>query len=126
MYSIAFPDMVSNTNTKIISDHEATWSNLKLLLLSAKQTLFGDPYFGSNLKKLMFEQNIQIIKQKNILIIDDIYTTILSFMPQITLKRNDIEIISNRETVYIKIKCTNLLDYQVNTYTLNMMDIGEK
>lgn len=123
MYSIAFPDMVSNTNTKIISDHEATWSNLKLLLLSAKQTLFGDPYFGSNLKKLMFEQNNQVLRD---IVIDDIYTTILSFMPQITLKRNDIEIISNRETVYIKIKCTNLLDYQVNTYTLNMMDIGEK
>lgn len=123
MYSIAFPDMVSNTNTKIISDHDATWSNLKLLLLSAKQTLFGDPYFGSNLKKLMFEQNNQVLRD---IVIDDIYTTILSFMPQITLKRNDIEIISNRETVYIKIKCTNLLDYQVNTYTLNMMDIGEK
>ena len=123
MYSIAFPDMVSNTNTKIISDHEATWSNLKLLLLSAKQTLFGDPYFGSNLKKLMFEQNNQVLRD---IVIDDIYTTILSFMPQITLKRNDIEIISNRETVYIKIKCTNLLDYPVNTYTLNMMDIGEK
>ena len=123
MYSIAFPDMVSNTNTKIISDHEATWSNLKLLLLSAKQTLFGDPYFGSNLKKLMFEQNNQVLRD---IVIDDIYTTILSFMPQITLKRNDIEIISNRETVYIKIKCTNLLDYQINTYTLNMMDIGEK
>lgn len=123
MYSIAFPDMVSNTNTKIISDNEATWSNLKLLLLSAKQTLFGDPYFGSNLKKLMFEQNNQVLRD---IVIDDIYTTILSFMPQITLKRNDIEIISNRETVYIKIKCTNLLDYQVNTYTLNMMDVGEK
>lgn len=71
----------------------------------------------------MFEQNNQVLRD---IVIDDIYTTILSFMPQITLKRNDIEIISNRETVYIKIKCTNLLDYQVNTYTLNMMDIGEK
>ena len=123
MYSLSFPDMVSNTNTNLVSDHEATWSNLRLLLLSAKQTLFGDPYFGSNIKKLMFEQNNQILQD---IIIDDIYTTILSFMPQITLKRSDIEIISNRETVYIKIRCTNLLDYQVNTYTLNMMDVGEE
>ena len=32
MYSLAFPDMLSINRTKIISDHEATYSNLYLIL----------------------------------------------------------------------------------------------
>ena len=39
MYSIKFPDMISNITTKICSDHEATVQNLKLTLLSEKDTL---------------------------------------------------------------------------------------
>lgn len=47
MYSIKFPDMVSSITSKLVSDHEATIQNLKLVLLSERNTLFGDPYFGT-------------------------------------------------------------------------------
>lgn len=122
MKSFNFPNMLSSTTSNIVSDHEATLSNLKLALLSSKKTLYGDPYFGTNLKWLLFEQGSDTLKD---IVIDDIYSTILTYMPQLTLKRNDIELVLDRETVYIKIKATNLLDFQTDLYTLNMMELQE-
>lgn len=122
MYSLDFPDMFTNTHTNLVKDHDATWSNLRLLLLSNRRALFGDPYYGSSLQRLLYEQNNNVLKD---IVIDDIYTTIITFMPQITLTRKDIDIIMDKETVYINIKCTNLLDFKTNTYTLNLMNLGE-
>lgn len=117
MKSIAFPNMFSNTSTNIISDHEATVSNLKLLLYSSKKSLFGDPYFGTNLKKLTFDQNNNVLRD---LVIDDIYTSILTFIPQLVVKREDITITSDRTTVYANIKALNLLDYTTDLYNINL------
>ena len=47
MYSIKFPDMVSGVVTNLVKDHDATAQNLKLMLLSDRGALFGDPYFGT-------------------------------------------------------------------------------
>lgn len=122
MYSISFPKMVTNTHTILVQDHEATYQNLRLMLLSAKNTLLGDPYFGTNLKKLTFEQNNQVLRD---LVIDDIYTSVLTFIPQLVLKRSDITITSDRYKVYAKIKATNLIDYQLNTYNINLTQYEE-
>ena len=54
MYSFAFPNMLSSTQANLISDKEAVKSNLKLLLSSERLSLFGDPYFGSRLKRALF------------------------------------------------------------------------
>ncbi len=123
MWSIQFPKMVSNTNTNIIKDHEATASNLKLLLASDKYSLLGDPYYGTNLKRLMFEQNNQILQD---LIIDDIYTAILTFMPQIKVDRKNITITASRATVHANIKAINLLDYTTDLYNINLTNAEEK
>lgn len=120
MDSINFPDMFSTTSTKIVSGHDATLNNLKLTLLSSKKTLFGDPYFGTNLKWLLFEQGNEVLQD---IVIDDVYTAILTFMPQLTLSRKDIEIVFNREEVFIKIKATNLLDFKTDLYTINLMEL---
>lgn len=120
MDSINFPDMFSTTSTKIVSGHDATLNNLKLTLLSSRKTLFGDPYFGTNLKWLLFEQGNEVLQD---IVIDDIYTAILTFMPQLTLSRKDIEIVFNREEVFIKIKATNLLDFKTDLYTINLMEL---
>lgn len=122
MNSIAFPKMVSNTTTKIVSGHDATASNLKLLLAADKYSLFGDPYYGTNLKRLMFEQNNQILRD---LVIDDIYSAILTFLPQIRVKRNDITIVSSRASIHATIKATNLLDYTTNLYSINLTESEE-
>lgn len=122
MYSIGFPDMLSSTHTNLLSDHEATVSNLKLLLLSDKYSLFGDPYFGTSLKKLIFEQNNIVIKD---LIIDDIYIAILTFMPQIKVKREDITITQSFGNVYVNIKAINLIDFKTDLYNINLTGAEE-
>ena len=117
MNSIAFPIMLNNSSTNIIKDHDAPASNLKLLLLSDKTSLFGDPYFGTNIKKLIHDQNNIVIRD---LVIDDIYTAITTFMPQIIVKRGDIKVTSDRSNVYVNIKCLNLIDYTTDLYNINL------
>ena len=116
--SIAFPSMVSNTSTKIFSEHEATASNLRLLLFSDKGGLFGDPYFGTNIKKLMFEQNDTVLRD---IVIDDIYSAILQFMPQVLVKRRDIDIIQSGSSVFINIRATNMTSYTTDLYQIDLL-----
>ena len=119
MYSLSFPNIFSKdgTRTMLVEDHQATFSNLKLALASTKNSLLGDPDFGSLLRRKLFEQNTPILRD---LVIDDIYTTILTFMPQILLKRSDITVTSNGVDLFATIKCTNLIDYELDTYTINL------
>lgn len=119
MYSIKFPDMVSGVSTKLVEDKEATEQNLKLILLSDRGSLFGDPYFGTLWRKLIFDQNNEILRD---IIIDDIITSIETFMPQLLTKREDITVISDRYSVNIKIKALNLLDYQTDMYLIKLME----
>lgn len=119
MYSIQFPDMVSNVTTYLVSDHDATSQNLKLMLLSDRGSLFGDPYFGTLWRKLIFDQNNEILRD---IIIDDILTSIQTFMPQMLVKREDIEVNSDKYSVSIKIKALNLIDYQTDMYSIKLME----
>ena len=97
MYSIDFPNMLSSAKTNLIKDNKATLSNLRLMLASWKTSLFGDPYFGTNVKRLIFEQNNIILRE---IIIDDIYVSIQDFMPQVFVKRNDISITLKNNQVF--------------------------
>lgn len=117
MYSIAFPEIFSSAGTRLVKDKDATMSNLRLLLASWKNSLFGDPYFGSNIKNFIYEQNNIILRD---LIIDDIYVSIQQFMPQIYIKREDIQIINDGVDVYVTINCINKLDKELNTYQINL------
>ena len=89
MYSIKFPDMFSTVTTNTVKDKEATEQNLKLLLLSDRGALFGDPYFGTMWRKLLFEYNNIVLKD---IIIDDILVSIQTFMPQLLTQRKDITV----------------------------------
>lgn len=119
MYSIAFPDMFSKDGSRVslVEDHKATFSNLRLVLLSSKGSLLGDPDFGSLLRRRLFDQNTPILQD---LIIDDIYSTIQTFMPQLVVNRNDISVSSDGVDIIASIKCTNLIDYELDTYTINL------
>lgn len=119
MYSIKFPDMVSGVSTKLVQDKEATAQNLKLILLSDRGSLFGDPYFGTLWRKLIFDQNNEILRD---IIVDDILTTIQTFMPQLLTKREDIVVNSDKYSVNIDIKALNLLDYQTDMYAIKLME----
>ncbi len=91
MFSFGFPRMFNNTQANLVEDKDAIRSNMILLLSSEQSTLFGDPYYGSQLKKYIFEQRNSIIVD---LLIDELYTTIATFMPQVYLTRKDITIYS--------------------------------
>ena len=120
--SFSFPNIFSTGTTKIIYDRDATRQNLKLLLMSTKQSLLGDPNYGTNIKKLIFEQNNAILRD---IVIDDIYTTIQVFMPQIVVNRNDIELISERNTLIVNIKAKNMLDYTFENISLALYSLEE-
>ena len=117
MYSIAFPQMFDSAHALLFEDHKATLSNLKLLLASERTSLLGDPYFGTILKRIIFEQNDAVLID---IIIDEIYTSILTFMPQIKLSRSDITVTSDGVDVYANIKGINLIDYQTDMFTINL------
>ena len=119
MYSLSFPKMFNDTRTILFKDTKATASNLWLLLKSDKKTLFGDPFFGTSLKRAIFEQNDNILVD---LVIDEIYTSIITFMPQIQLLRDNIKLTSDGVDVFCNISCTDLTDYTTNLYTINLTE----
>lgn len=119
MNSIQFPNMFSKMSTYIVSDHEATLQNLKSLLLSEKGELTGDPYFGVKLKKYFYDQNNYVLKE---ILIDELYTQIATFMPQIHIRRQDITIEQDNTTLYANIKATNQLDFTTDMYSIVLLD----
>ncbi len=119
MRSIKFPDMFTKTSTLVVENYYATLQNLKMLLYSDKGELFGDPYFGTNLKKFLYDQNDSILKD---LLIDDIYTAMITFMPQVEVERKNINIKAEGNTVKAYIRALNKIDFQTNLYTIVLLD----
>ena len=100
MYSFGFPRMLNSNTSNLLQDKEAVRSNMILLLSSERNTLFGDPYFGAELRKYIFEQAGSIVPD---LLIDALYTTIRTFMPQVYLTRKDISVYVSKKTLYADI-----------------------
>lgn len=105
----------SNSTNVTKSNLEATKQNTILLLHSEKGELFGDPYFGIRLKKYIFNQNSYVIKD---ILIDEIYTQLALFLPQLVVNRNDIEITQDRAKIYCSFKGTNQIDFTTDMYSL--------
>lgn len=118
MKSIEFPKMFNSNSTRLVEDLAATKQNLKTLLYSEKGELFGDPYFGIRLKNYIYEQNNYILKD---IIIDEIYTQLALFMPQLVVYRKDIEIIQERASLICKFKATNQIDFTTNMYQIVLL-----
>ena len=109
--------MVSSASSNLVENHEATKSNLMLLLASWKKSLFGDPYFGTNIKRMIYDQSDDILKD---IVIDDIYTSIAIFMPQIFLRRSDIDVYIEKDEVFCTINCINKLDSVNDLFTIQL------
>ena len=122
MYSINFPKMFTSAKTLLVEDHDAILSNLKLLLASDRTALFSDPYYGTELKKFIYEQNNSILKD---LVIDEIYETIILFLPQIYLSRSDIDVTSDGVDLFATIRCTYYLDQKSDLYEINLTNVEE-
>ena len=117
MYSFAFPTMLTNTRSALLSDLEAVRSNLKLTLQSERLSLFGDPFFGTQLKRLIFEQSHSIVVD---LVVDEIYTTIITFIPQVYLSREDIELTTNGVDLFVTIRYVYLPNNTSDLYKINV------
>jgi phage baseplate assembly protein W len=124
MRTIKFPKMFNTNNTRVWKSSEyldATKQSTELLLHTTRGELFGDPYFGLMLKRYLFDQNSYILKDA---IIDMIYTQLSLFIPQVKVKREDIEIIQDREKgkLYCTFSGVSQIDYTHNTYNLLLFD----
>ena len=123
MNSIRFPKMFEGNSTKVVKDLEASTQNLKLILSSEKGEMLGDPSFGVSLRKYFYEQNSYILED---LIIDEIYTAIKFFAPQIVVERNDIKIVRSRHKLVAKITGINQKDFVTNMYELVLFQEEER
>lgn len=117
MYSFDFPHMLNTRNSRLIEDKQAVKSNLLLLLNVERLSLFGDPYFGTALKKALFEQAKSPVID---LLVDEIHTTIVTFMPQIFIKREDIVIWTDKVNLFCELKYTYLLDNTSDLYVIQL------
>jgi len=123
MYSIAFPDMLSINRTKIISDHEATYSNLYLILKTVtKDCLFGDPYYGTNLLRVIYQQNNVLLQE---IVVDEIYTAIRTYIPQLRLTRKNITVRGEGTKLFAEIRAINMIDQQLDLYNIELTDFSE-
>ena len=118
--SIAFPNMFTRTSTNFVTDKEATFQNLKYLILSEKGELFGDPFYGVGLKKYLFDQNDTIIKD---LVLDVMYTAIATFMPQLRINRNDLKLrTGDKGEIFVDIRAINQLDFTTDLYSIVLLE----
>lgn len=123
MKSINFPNIFgkNKVSTQLISDHDATYQNLALMLQSQKTGLFGDPEFGTNLQKAIFEQNNVVLKD---LVVVDIVSSIEMFMPQLTVREADVEIVQDGTYLVANIQATNKLDHTTSLYSIRLTEGG--
>lgn len=84
---IGFPNTVSNKNIIIVSDEDYVSQSLVGLINTTKGELLGDPEFGSNILLYLFEINEEALID---LIANDIYESVMRYVPQIIISRNDI------------------------------------
>lgn len=110
--------MFSSGRTYLKYDKEAIKQNIDLLLLSDRGALLGDPYYGSALKRLIYEQNSAILRD---ILIDEIYVDLKTFIPQIIITRDDITIKIEKNIVYAVIKCIYKLDGTSDLFELALM-----
>ena len=120
MYSFNFPKMLRSNTSVLIQDKEAVKSNLNLILNSEMTSLFGDPMYGTDLKTMIFEQADSLIAD---LIIDKLYTAIVTFIPQLYLTRKDIKVYIIQNDVFADVKCVYIPDNTSDLYTINLTSL---
>lgn len=120
---ISFPKIFKNNSTSVITDpHISIAQSLKLLLNSELGSLFGDPGFGVRLKRYYFEQNNYVLKD---ILIDEIYTKICTFLPQIFVERKNIIILQKHSKIYVRISYMIKDSFEHNIYELVLFNSEE-
>ena len=122
MNAIGFTEMITSNQSVVLKDQAATEQNLVNLFHCPKGTMFGDPYFGTNIQKFFYDNNNVVLQD---LIIDDMYSAIAEFIPQLRVLREDIKLTGTLNTVSATIRAQNLLDFNFETYNIKLLDVEE-
>ena len=127
MRSLQFPKMFNTNSTNVWKSKDylaQTKQNTIILLQCERGELFGDPYFGLMLKHFLFNQNNYVLKDA---LIDTIYDQLALFIPQVKVRREDIDIVQDKEKgkLYLTFSGTNQIDYTHNTFNLLLLDETE-
>ena len=124
-YSISFPNIFNKSHVNLEKDYDAVKQNLILLLGSNKGGLYGDPWFGTNIKQILWDQNHREILTT--IVKEHIYDAIYSYMPNnIKIKLSDIvvNIIDNYANVKINLSAySNKENDMLNINLLNDSDV---
>lgn len=123
MYSIAFPNIFNGSKVNLVRDYDAIKNNLTALLSSDKGALFGDPYYGVKLRTLLWDQAYDPVIRD--LIKDDIFEAIYSYMPQITVYRDDISVEVLNNLVMTSINVRSDSGIESNLYEITLL-VGEE
>lgn len=102
MYSIAFPDIFNGSKVNLNKDYDAIKINLKSLLMSNRGGLYGDPHYGLNMKQILWDQACRPVVIE--LLKDEIFNAIYSYMPQIEITRDDIDVTVDGNVVHATIE----------------------
>lgn len=119
MFSIAFPNIFNGSKVNLYKDYDAIKSNLTALLSSDKGALFGDPFYGTRLKTLLWSQAYDPMVRD--LIKDDIFEAIYSYMPQITVYRNDISVSIQNNVVTASIRVMSDSGVESNLFDIDLL-----
>jgi len=98
--TISFPDTVNLVNGNCQSSTGAKSINecLGLLLTSSKGEFLGDPDFGTNIHRYIFDHNgvamVEIVKE-------EILNAVRAYMPRVQMTEDDIQIEQNDNYVEI-------------------------
>ena len=101
MYSIAFPDIFNGSKVNLNKYYDAIKINLKSLLMSNRGGLYGDPHFGLNMKQILWDQACRPVVIE--LLKDEIFNAIYSYMPQVSITRDDIDVEVDGNVVHASI-----------------------
>lgn len=124
MNVIRFPKIFNHNSTAVITDaNAATLQSLYLLISSEVNTLLGDPNFGVRLRKYFFEQNNYVLRD---ILIDELYTQIRTFLPQIYLERRNISIQQDGYILYAQIHFKIKENFESSMLELVLFDAEEK
>ena len=123
MYSIGFPKIFNGSRVKLLKGRDAIKSNLIALLSSDKGALYGDPHYGTRLKSLLWEQAYDPIIRD--LIKEDVFEAIYSYMPQINVQRDSIDIKIVDNVVMASITATDDLGIESNLYEIELLNGSE-
>jgi len=112
-YSFSFPTMVSpiTRQMKLESDTVSVEQSLKSLLSTSKGELLGDPAFGCNILKYVYDNNDAILSD---VIRTEIITAINNYETRVTVTKNDIVINKDIDNNLLLIKIKYVINITGN------------